>query len=76
MKEAKSLEWQNLYQKATSEREPERLPERIARAEGAIYSRIRQTPKQKMDDTERQAIDDALRALGDLKVQHLPGWKY
>jgi hypothetical protein len=63
MKEAKSLEWQNLYQKAISERDPERLPELIARAEAAIYSRMRQTRKQKMDDAEKQAIDDALRAL-------------
>jgi len=75
MKEAKSLEWQNLYQKAMSEREAERLPERIARAEAAIHSRIRQMRKQKMDGAERQAIDDALRVLRDLKVQHFPGWK-
>jgi hypothetical protein len=75
MKEAKSLEWQNLYQKAVSERDPERLPEQIARAEAAIYSRIRQMRKQKMSDEEKQAIDGALRELRELKLQHFPGWK-
>ncbi len=75
MKEAKSLEWRNLYQKVVSEHDPERLPELIARAEVAIYSRIRHMHKQKIDDAEKQALEDALRALRDLKIQHFPGWK-
>ena len=58
MKEARSLEWQRLYQKTVSERDPERLPEGIARAEAAIYLRIKQIPPGKMDEAERQAPID------------------
>lgn len=75
MKEAKSLEWQNLYQKAVTERDPECLPEQIARAEAAIFSRIKQFPRGRMDEAEKRAIDEALRTLRELKVQHFPGWK-
>jgi hypothetical protein len=56
MKEARSLEWQRLYRKTVSERDPEHLPEGIARAEAAIYLRIKQVPPGKMDEAERQAI--------------------
>jgi hypothetical protein len=75
MKEGKSLEWQNLYRKAVTERDPERLPEQIARAEAAIYSRMKQVRRVKMDEAEERAIDDALRTLRVLKIQHFHGWK-
>lgn len=75
MKAQKSLEWQRLYQKAIAERDPEQLPEEIARAEAAILSRLKRLTTKEADEPERRAIDDALAALHALKVQHFPGWK-
>ena len=75
MKPQKSLEWQRLYQKAVAERDPEQLPEEIARAEAAILSRLKKLTQGKADEPERRAISDALVALRALKVQHFPGWK-
>lgn len=75
MKAQKSLEWQRLYQKAIAERDPEQLPEEIARAEAAILSRLKKLTPDEADEPERRAIKDALVALRALKVQHFPGWK-
>jgi hypothetical protein len=75
MKAEKALEWQRLYQKAVSERDPEQLPAEIARAEAAIVSRLKKLTQGEPDETERRAIRDALVALRALKVQHFPGWK-
>jgi hypothetical protein len=75
MKAQKSLEWQRLYQKAIAERDPEQLPEEIARAEAAILSRLKKLTPNEADEPERRAIKDALAALRALKVQHFPGWK-
>jgi hypothetical protein len=75
MKAQKSLEWQRLYQKAIAERDPEQLPEEIARAEAAILSRLKKLTPNEADEPERRAIKDALVALHALKVQHFPGWK-
>jgi len=75
MKPQKSLEWQRLYQKAVAERDPDQLPEEIARAEAAILSRLKKLTPNEADEPERRAIKDALVALRALKVQHFPGWK-
>ena len=75
MKAQKSLEWQRLYQKAIAERDPEQLPEEIARAEAAILFRLKKLTQNEADEPERRAINDALLALRALKVQHFPGWK-
>lgn len=73
MKAEKELEWQRLYHTAIGERDPERIPEEIARAEAAIQLRIK---RDKLDEVEKQAIDDALQTLRNLKVQYFPGWNY
>lgn len=75
MKAERSLEWQRLYQKAISERDPEQLPEEIARAEGAILFRLKKLTPDESDAAERRAISDALATLSVLKSQHLAGWK-
>lgn len=75
MKAERSLEWQRLYEKAASERDPELLPEEIARAEAAILSRMKTLTRDDKDETEWRAMNDALSTLHRLKVQHFPGWK-
>jgi hypothetical protein len=74
MTDHKSLEWQKLYQKALFERDPEVLPADIARAEGAIHSRLKRLAKSGQGEAERHAISEALSALRVLKRLHFPGW--
>ena len=74
MTDPKSPEWQRLYEKILIERDPEKLPEEIARAEAAILSRLRQLSKLPKDEAEQHAISDALSALRTLKEEHFPGW--
>ena len=45
MKAEKAIEWQRICQKAVAERDPEQLPEEIARAEAAILSRLKKLTK-------------------------------
>ena len=74
MTDPKSPEWQRLYEKILIERDPEKLPEDIARAEAAILSRLRQLSRLPKDEAERGAISDALSSLSALKEEHFPGW--
>jgi hypothetical protein len=74
MTDPKSPEWQRLYEKVLIERDPGELPGDIARAEAAIYSRLKQLSKLPKDEAERHAISDALSALRALKEEHFPGW--
>jgi hypothetical protein len=67
--------WQALYQKALLERDPAELPADIARAEGAIHSRLKRLAKTGKSEDERHAIGEALSALRILKRLHFPGWK-
>jgi hypothetical protein len=67
-------QWQKLYQKAILERDPEVLPEAIARAESAIHARLNRLSKHGKDETERQTLTEALSALRVLKEQHFPDW--
>jgi hypothetical protein len=75
MKAGKSLEWQRLYADVLSEKDPEKLPEALARAEAAIQLREKQLSTGPEDEAESRAIADARAALRILKVKHLPGWK-
>ncbi len=74
MTEHKSQEWQVLYQKALFERDLAELPADIARAEGAIHSRLKRLAKRGKAEDERHAISEALSALRVLKRLHFPGW--
>jgi len=69
-----SREWQRLYRKALSERNPEALPADIARAEAAIRSRLKQLAAREGDEDERHAMSSALSSLSVLKSKHFPGW--
>jgi hypothetical protein len=67
--------WRTLYREALLERDPQQLPEKIARAEGAIYVRIKHLKAGPKDQIERQSLnDDALTSLGVMKKLHFPGW--
>jgi hypothetical protein len=70
----KSYGWRTLYRETLLERDPQQLPEKIALAEGAIYARIKHLKASPKDQIERQALDDAVTALRDMKKRHFPGW--
>ena len=72
----KPPKWQALYQRALSERDPAELPADIARAEGAIHSRLKRLAKSRRFEGERYAIREALSALRALKRLHLRGWNH
>ncbi len=66
-------EWQNDYEAAIGEPDREKLAERVAAAENAIFIRL-QTISQSADHrVERQAIENALASLRVLKRDKL-GW--
>jgi hypothetical protein len=60
-------QWQNEYEAALLEPEPERLADRVQIAETAIYERLQQISQNSDHHTERQVIEDALAALRVLK---------
>jgi hypothetical protein len=60
--------WRELYKAALFETNHEKLPERIADAEGAIVARARELFASSADTIEEdQALDDALYALRALQ---------
>lgn len=70
-------EWQNDYEAALAEPDRERLAERVAAAETAIFIRL-QTISQSADNrAERQAIENAAAILRVLKRDKLgfPDWE-
>lgn len=76
MSHHKTPKWQALYEKALSEPDPAELPADIARAEGAIHSRLKRLARSPRFEGERNAIKEALSALHSLKRMHLPGWNH
>ncbi len=70
----KSHGWRTLYSEALLEPDPQQLPEKIARAEAAIYTRMKRLKASPKDQIERQALDDALTSLRAMKKRHFPGW--
>jgi hypothetical protein len=66
--------WRTLYSEALAEQDPQQLPEKIARAEAAMYARIKHLRTSPKNQTERQALDDALTSLRAMKKRHFPGW--
>jgi hypothetical protein len=59
--------WQNEYQAALFEDDPERVAERVAAAETAIFKRLQQLSLDSDHHTERHVIEDALASLRVLK---------
>ena len=64
-------EWQQQYQTALLELDREKLPERVAAAETAIYERLQAISRSSDYQAERQAIEDALASLRVLKRNSL-----
>jgi hypothetical protein len=52
--------WQNEYQAALVELDREKLPQRVAAAEAAIFNRLQAISQSFDHQAERQAIEDAL----------------
>jgi hypothetical protein len=71
-----SEEWRQLVRNALSEPNPETLPVKIALADFAVWQRMEQIKAKTGNEAaaERDALEDAVRSLGDLKRHHFPGW--
>jgi hypothetical protein len=70
-------EWQQDYQAALLELDREKLRERVAAAETAIFKRLQAMSQDSDSHAERQAIEDALTNLRVLKRDSLgfPDWQ-
>ncbi len=70
-------EWQQQYQTALLEPDHEKLLERVAAAETAIYQRLQAISQSSDYQAERQAIEDAVASLRVLKRDSLgfPDWE-
>ena len=68
--------WQNEYAAALVELDREKLSERVAASEAAIFNRLQAISQSSDHQAERQAIEDALTALRVLKRDELgfPDW--
>jgi hypothetical protein len=68
--------WQPQFHAALLETDPAKLKQRVIAAEEAIFVRFQATNGGN-DDTERHAMEDALRALRVIQVEKLnyPDWK-
>lgn len=71
--------WQQRYQAALVELDPQKLADRICVAENAILLRQKELAGSAEGKTERQAIDNAIRALRVLRQDNrrklLINWK-
>jgi hypothetical protein len=70
-------EWQHEYQAALLELDNEKLRERVAAAETAIFNRLQAISQGSNNTAERQALEDALASLRVLKRDNLgfPDWE-
>jgi len=71
------FEWQRMLHEALVEQDPERLKERIADAEAAVFLRLQDLAQAQDSPAERNALQDASNALLALKIDTLkfPHWK-
>jgi hypothetical protein len=70
-------QWQNEYAAALVELDREKLPQRVAASEAAIFNRLQAISQSSDRQAERQSIEDALAALRVLKRENLgfPDWE-
>jgi len=70
-------DWQQEYQAALLELDPQKLSERIADAEAAIFKRFQIISRSPNHEAERHALEDALASLRTLKTENLgfPDWE-
>jgi hypothetical protein len=64
-------DWQLEYQAALLEIDPQKLPERVKAAEDAIFLRQQALANNSDGHAEREAIEDAMRALRFLQTEIL-----
>ncbi len=64
-------EWQNEFQAALLELDPEKLRERVAAAETTIFNRLQAISQGSNHTAERQALEDAFASLRVLKRENL-----
>jgi hypothetical protein len=71
------FEWQRMLHEALVEQDPERLKERVAEAEAAVFLRLQDLAQAQDSPAERNALQDASNALLALKIDMLkfPHWK-
>jgi hypothetical protein len=70
-------DWQQEYQAALLELDPQQLAGRIANTETTIFKRLQTISQNPNHVAERQAIEDALASLRVLKRENLgfPDWE-
>lgn len=70
-------DWQVQYHAALLETDSKKLQERVLAAEAVIYLRLQVLIHSSDGHAERQAIDDAMRALRCIQTEKLdyPDWK-
>ena len=70
-------EWSHKYREALLETDREKLSERVAEAEAAIFERLQQLSQSQDGQAERKAIQDAINALRFIKRDRLafPDWE-
>lgn len=64
---AQNKKWQQLYEQAVMEGDPQKIPERIADTREAIAGRLRDLEHDSDHHSERRRIEDALYALAVLE---------
>jgi hypothetical protein len=71
------FEWQRTLHEALVEQDPERLKERVAEAEAAVFLRLQDLAQTQNSPAERNALQEASKALLALKRDTLkfPHWK-
>ena len=69
-------EWSLKYRRALLESNPDRLAECVEEAEAEIFRRLQQLSQSQDEQGERQAIEDAIRALRVIERDRLgfPDW--
>ena len=70
---AQNKKWQQLYEQAVMEGDPQKIPERIADTPEAIAGRLRDLEHDSDHHSERHRIEDALFALAVLE-REMKGW--
>jgi hypothetical protein len=70
-------DWQREYEAALLEVDPQKVAERVKAAEAAIFLRQQALANNPDGHAERQAIDDAMRALRVIQTETMnyPDWK-
>lgn len=71
MADLKYPQWQKPYEEALLERDPQKLQEKLMKAETAIFLRLQELSSRTNHHEERLAIEDAIPALRSLQTKKL-----